>query len=153
LIMSRMLSDVLRSDEYNQGNGMLFYKDGDTQLNCCLGVMECEMGMEFTHDGYDLWRDNFGGTEMPRTLVLEITALDFQITDEEIRYIEDAYDVMDLTVEYTRANVLATLNDDGVSFIGIAEALEILGWDVDLDYAKRAFESHIAGVGGVSVRV
>jgi hypothetical protein len=141
-----MLSEVLRSGEYTQGNGMLFYMDRGVQKNCCLGVMECEMGMTFQGGGYDHWRDNFGGTEMPKHLVLESVGLDQIITDEEIAYIEDTYGTVDVTGGEYRAHMLATMNDDGLTFDEIAAALVDLGWDVDLDEGRQQIAKHLSGV-------
>jgi hypothetical protein len=147
-----LLSEVLRSGKYGQLVGKLFrgaddeFEPGAKPKGCCLGVMECELGMKFTLDSNMEWIDPFGMDTMPSTKVLEPTGLANNLTELEIIKLHELA-VDDLTDDmydgdYIRANVLASINDaeQGGDFDFIAKVLILMDWDFDLDAVRAELE-------------
>jgi hypothetical protein len=143
--MLRMLSEALKSGEYKQANGVLYLVDEfNDQRNCCLGVMECEIGVDFEWRGMSReWVDQFGASVMPSDMVSHYAGFNNAITLEERDYFEEISNECDLRIheedeDYSRAEVLAALNDAGLDFTYIAEVLTDLDWDVDLNALANA---------------
>ena len=135
---------MLESGGYIQGKGALHYLDDyGVQMNCCLGVMECEAGIKFSkHFASNCWVDTYGGSQMPSEAVASAAELDLALTEDEIDYFTDIsreYD-LDLFDDHSRMDVLAALNDAELSFRFIARVLRDTGWDVDVDALKEELQ-------------
>lgn len=146
--MPRMLSDVLKSGNYQQGFKVLYLQGTRGEVrNCCLGVMECEVGIEFKYDyGSGDWFDGYGASIMPSDEVNILSGIAQAITKEEREHFKEVSDNYGLRLDdesevYTRAEVLAALNDNGLEFDYIAEVLVERGWDVDLDALQEKIQN------------
>lgn len=150
--MARMLSEVLRGDKYTQGKGSLYSldtfieQDNREQKNCCLGVMECEIGIKFTYNPTKMsWVDMFGETGLPGAAVSRLSGLGQPVSEQDLEWLlRNDHDTWDIDLHACdRKEALAFYNDNGWDFSDIADILEGVGWDIDLDELKIKLDAAI----------
>ncbi len=127
--------NALRGKEFTQDKGQLKSIEG----YCCLGVKyEIEGYKPTWHPFYNSYVFEGGMDVLPNSDTARSWGIKEIVTEGEIEKvisIVDKYDDIEQYYNflgncYTRQDVLAKLNDDtNIGFEGIAEVLEVLGWD------------------------
>lgn len=154
---------ALRSGRYAQGRGALRVStplDDDTVRveHCCLGVVETERGCQWTYVAVDAFGDELEYPWLTDGLDVTSGSDDYEVSDLDSRattLLSDAgmawlgVTQSDPYVVVRRPNAdgdetwqtttLSVLNDGGVSFVELADALERLpdDWDGSLNYCAR----------------
>lgn len=131
MLMEQWL-EALRSGDYEQGNGaMREQRSSEKPRYCCLGVAdEVCFGATWQEKFVDhAYQDDMGYAGSLPEERRAILGLDKTATEEDLNRYYELRGLRDYYIDHpSREQLLIYLNDNGISFGGIAEFVEERGW-------------------------